>query len=362
MAQRPKPWLVNGLLLVGSLLVTLLLFEGLGGLILSYPWLVAAKDGSANHALNVLRQYYITNDRSIVQYEPDCFRYDPELTYTLKPESTCTVVNREHTVEYRANRQGVRDSESALDHPSIVVVGDSQAMGWGVAQSESFPKVLEQELRVSVLNAAISSYGTARELALLERLRLPEFPVLIIQYCDNDFLENMFLVDKGALEIMPEPKFRSFTEDEAKQRRYYPFKYTVELIEMERASWATLQPASAVSTDGEEARYFLEVLLRHRKLIEGKTVLVIELNSYNRNDGAFLAALADLLNKPAYATLKDSVVPLDLSKALTSADYYVLDDHMTRIGHAKVARLIAAELTRRAAFGQSRSHGSAPTR
>jgi hypothetical protein len=148
MAQRPKPWLVNGLLLVGSLLVTLLLFEGLGGLILSYPWLVAAKDGSANHALNVLRQYYITNDRSIVQYEPDCFRYDPELTYTLKPESTCTVVNREHTVEYRANRQGVRDSESALDHPSIVVVGDSQAMGWGVAQSESFPKVLERELRV----------------------------------------------------------------------------------------------------------------------------------------------------------------------------------------------------------------------
>jgi hypothetical protein len=303
------------------------------------------------------------SDRAIVQYEPDCFRYDPELTYTLKPESTCTVVNREHTVEYRANRQGMRDSESALDHPSIVVVGDSHAMGWGVAQSESFPKVLKRELHVSVLNAAISSYGTARELALIERLRLPEFPVLVIQYCDNDFTENMFLVDKGTLEITPEPQFRSFTEAEAKRRRYYPFKYTAELVKMERAwQWAAPQPASAAGTDGEEARYFLEVLLRHRKLIEGKTVLVIELNSYNRNDGAFLAALADLLNKPAYATLKPSVVPLDLSKALTSTDYYVLDDHMTRIGHAKVARLVAAELTRRAAFGQSRSHGSAPTR
>lgn len=353
MTQRLKYWLANVLLIMGSLFIGLLLVEGLIAVALSHPSIVAAH-GSLARVLVTMRQYYMESDRAIVQVEPDCFRYDPEVTYTLKPDSSCTVVNREHTVEYRANRQGLRDSEGALAHPSIVVVGDSFAMGWGVAQSDTFPKVLERVLQLPVLNAAISSYGTARELALLERLRLPEFPVLVIQYCNNDFSENRFLVDKGALEITPERQFRAISEDAVKRRRYYPFKHTIELFKLARESRRARPPASEAITDGERARYFLEVLLRHRKIIEGKMVLVIELNEYNLNDGAFLAAVADLLDKPVYATLKHSVVPLDLSKALTDADYYVLDDHLTRIGQEKVARLIAAELTNRAAFGPKR--------
>ena len=147
---------------VGSLFIALLLVEALLVVVLSHPSLISAKDGSVSRVLGILRQYYMESDRAIVQFDPQCFRFDPELTYTLKPESSCTVVNREHEVEYRANRQGLRDSESALVHPGIVVVGDSHAMGWGVAQSESFPKVLERELKVPVLNAAgVSAARTA---------------------------------------------------------------------------------------------------------------------------------------------------------------------------------------------------------
>src|SRR5262249_45820788 len=194
--RRAKILFTNGLLVMGSLFFALLFIEGLIALIMSHPSILAVDDGLPGRFLNKLRQYSIKRDRAVVQFDPECFRYDAELTYTFIPNSSCTVVNREHKVEYRANRQGLRDTEQALDHPSIVVVGDSHAMGWGVGQSESFPKVLERDLQLRVLNAAISSYGTARELALLERLRLPNFPVLIIQYCDNDFDENRLLVDK----------------------------------------------------------------------------------------------------------------------------------------------------------------------
>jgi hypothetical protein len=350
MPRRLKNWLANGLLLVGSLFITLLLLEGLIAVALSHPSILAARDGSVSHVLAILRDYYMQSDRAIVQFEPECFRYDTGLTYILKPESSCKIVNRERVVEYRANRQGLRDSEDALAHPSIVVVGDSHAMGWGVAQSETFPKVLEREIKQPVLNAAMSSYGTAREMALLERLRLPEFPILIIQYCDNDFGENKSLVDKGTLEISPEPAFRSVAARFAERRHYYPFKHTIQILKRRRLLLRPQQSSPAPDTNAEEVRYFLEVLLRHKSLIEGKTVLVVELNGNNVNDDGFTASLTSLLNQPRFANLKHSVVPLDVSKSLTPADYYVLDDHMRAQGHAKVARLIETELRRRGAL------------
>lgn len=339
--------LLNSLLLAGSLLVALFIAEAALALVLSHPAILALENPLSQRALKFMRQYYMDIDRAIVQLEPECFRYDAELTYTLKQQSTCRVTNREHEVQYQSNSQGLRDSESALNRPRIVVVGDSHAMGWGVGAAQSFPKLLETELKVSVLNAAMSSYGTARELALLERLRLAEFPVLLIQYCDNDFLENKFLVDKGKLEITPEPQFRAFSESVVKRRRYRNFKHTKELVKMASAAWRSPKKAAENQTDNDEARYFIEVLLHHEKLLAGKTVFVIELNGNNLNNTYFISALSGLLHEPRYSGLKDSVVPLDVSKALTASDYYVLDDHMKPEGHAKVAALVAAELAQR---------------
>ena len=117
-----------------------------------------------------------------------------------------------------------------------------------------------------------------------------------------------------------------------------------------RAPQSELDDSGDNSRDDDEARYFLEVLLRNQKLIQGKTVLVIESTGKDRNDGKFIAALTDGLKRPRYAALTHSVVTHDLSKLLTSADYYVLADHLNRTGQAKVARAIAAELSRRHGF------------
>ena len=313
-------------------------------LVLRYPGLLPSQ-GALGKPLMLATQYYRRRSRWLVQFVPECARYDPDLSYTLRPGGNCRVVNRDHVVEYRANRAGLRDTDAALEKPDIVVLGDSHAMGLSVVTDSTFPEQLERRLGRPVLNAAISSYGTARELTLLERLELPPFRVLVIQYCDNDFGENWAYVERGTLAIMPEERYDSMVETHRRITRYYPFKHVTSLL----GEWrGVVQPPAveAVSvTDAAEARYFLEVLLRHRPLLENKTVIVLELNGHEREDERFIQALRHRLAEPRYAELSESVVPLDASQVLEASDYLVLDGHMRPQGHTKVARLLAEELS-----------------
>lgn len=344
MPARCRTWLANALLVAASVLVGAALVEGAIAYALAHPAILAGTD----RPLALARNYYLRKDRKIVQLLPDCAVHDPDVTYTLKPSARCVVANREHAVEYAANRAGLRDDDAALAAPAIVVAGDSHALGWGVPADQAFPKLLARELGLPVLNAAMSSYGTARELALLARLGLRDFKALVIQYCPNDFEENRYLVEHGRLDILAPEKYQALVAEHARDTRYYPFKHLRNLVSIARLAmpWRRVPPPPP-DTDGAEARYFLEVLLRHRALIEGKVVVVLELNEYNRNDGRFVAAVTRLLDDARYAALKPAVGAIDVSGLLTDADYYVLDDHMRPAGHAKVARAVADALRRR---------------
>ena len=217
-----------------------------------------------------------------------------------------------------------------------------------MASTEAFPKLLQRDLDVPVLNAAISSYGTARELALVERLRVGDFKALVIQYSDNDFEENIYLVDRGRLDVMSEAKYQALIAEHARDTRYYPFKYVRNLISIAQPLLPWRKPAAPPpDSNAEEARYFLEVLLKHQALVQGKVVVLLELNDYNRNDDRFTGAVARLLDEPRFAPLKPIVTVVDVSKVLTTADYYVLDDHMRPSGHSRVAKAVEHELTRR---------------
>jgi hypothetical protein len=343
-----RTWIVRTLLVLGGALFALVCIEGAVGLALSHPRVLAWRDGTVGRALAHARGYYVDQDRKIVQYMPECSRYDPEVTYTLIPGAKCRVANREHVVEYAANRAGLRDSDEALSNPPIVVIGDSHAMGWGVRSEEAFPKRLQGILSRPVLNTGMSSFGTVREFALLERLRLPSAKTLVIQYSDNDFLENKPYIDDGALEILPEWQYRAVVEAHRRWTRYYPFKHVIGGI-LSVAHPVIPERLLGSPPPGDvvrEARYFLEVLLRHRATLEGKTVVVLEISSYGRMDGRFVAAVRHLLSEPRYSPLAEWVRTLDVASALGPGDYYLLDDHMRASGHEKVAQLLAAELKR----------------
>jgi len=215
-------------------------------------------------------------------------------------------------------------------------------MGWGVQGDQSFPKRLQEITGRRVLNASMSSYGTAREMTLLERLALPA-ETLVIQYSDNDFVENKPYVDHGALNILPEWQYRAVVREHGLATRYYPLKHAISLL---TAPWHGLPP-SPESDQRDEASYFLEVLLRHRARLEGKTIVVTEIGAYDQNDRRFIDALRRSLAEPRHAALARWLTAIDVSHALEPGDYYVLDGHMKPSGHDKVARLLAAELDRR---------------
>ena len=114
----------------------------------------------------------------------------------------------ENSEEYFINSLGVRDDEESLTKPSIVFLGDSFTMGWGVSQTESFPSLIEKATGQRALNAGISSYGTAREIKLLERVDTSNLKYLVIQYCLNDDEENnTFVSNQNQLKVSDEKKY-----------------------------------------------------------------------------------------------------------------------------------------------------------
>ena len=86
-------------------------------LILRYPQAWPGLFRPANR-VTPAKNYYMGFDRSIIQFRPDCAMYDDALIYRLRP-GTCTVRNREHTVDYAVNRAGVRDTDDKLTDHSI---------------------------------------------------------------------------------------------------------------------------------------------------------------------------------------------------------------------------------------------------
>src|SRR4029079_7125411 len=162
------------------------LLEALLLLMLHVPGLTAALPRPVRR---LVQQVYRHFNRALIQFDPRCAQYDAGLTYTLKP-GTCTFENIEFRTTVHVNRLGLRDNEEALHAPDVIVIGDSHAMGWGVEEDQTFGRVLARQSGLKILNAGISSYGTVREMRLLDRLDVSRLRFLILQYSDNDLLEN----------------------------------------------------------------------------------------------------------------------------------------------------------------------------
>jgi lysophospholipase L1-like esterase len=101
-------------------------------------------------------------------------------------------------VSYRINADGFRDGPYARRKPPgtfrIVVLGDSVAFGFGVQAEETFPKQLEQLLRVrlapadvEVLNLGVNGYNPYTEAMLFVDVGVDyEADLVLVQFCPND--------------------------------------------------------------------------------------------------------------------------------------------------------------------------------
>ncbi len=324
-----------------NLIVAIGLLEAVLLLLLHAPGVTGA---APRPVRRLAQQVYRHFNRMLIQFDPACSRYDPRLTYTLRA-GECTFSNLEFTTTVSGNPLGVRDDDLALVAPDVIVLGDSHAMGWGVEHDQTLVHEIARKTGLKTLDAGVSSYATAREMRMLDRLDATRLKYLIVQYADNDLPENRsFREHDGDLPITPEEQYQKVVDYYAAQRSYYPGKYVYRLF-MKVLRLEAPEPdqlTMGIASPTEEAALFLNVLATgsHTPL-DNVQVIVFEINEQIRPARPFIAALDQLRRRPEYPSFIQRLIAVDVAPKLSEEDFYVLDDHMRPSGHQKVGDALA---------------------
>ena len=292
---------------------------------------------------DIIIRYYKDHDTYFIQQEEDMAQYDSTLFYTLKP-GKFTFYNREFSTPYVVNSIGVRDDEASLNYPKIVMVGDSYGMGWGVDQDKTYASLVEKELGVKVLNTAISSYGTPREMKMLDRVKTDSLDYLVIQYCPNDYIEIAeYIRHNHQLVVSPQSTYDSICKVVKDRTHYYPFKTTRELLPM----LLNEKPKVDSLTDGKMnkkpvkppvnvAKGFLDAIRYSSNLPSHTKIYIFTLHEKGFTN-YFLENVSKTLNMEFSSSLHDRITFLDFSTVLKPEDYFVLDIHVNESAHQIIA-------------------------
>ncbi|HEY0677640.1 MAG TPA: hypothetical protein VGD17_05110, partial [Chitinophagaceae bacterium] len=235
---------------------------------------------------DLLTEYYMTYGINFPRLS-----YDTELSYTLRKNSSYDHDNIEFSNKINVNKEGLRDDEASLVDPEIICLGDSYTMGWGVERDLAFPELLEDNSGLKVLNAGITSFGTARELILLNRLDTSHLKYIILQYCYNDWKENSaFLKNNRYLPVGSQRTQDNTFKSYRLARIYFPFKYSLTILrlylrdqlQMEKGKDTDVIKPWQHSLDyvGPSADAFLDVLSKSRINFKKVRVLLIDTNRY----------------------------------------------------------------------------------
>lgn len=285
----------------------------------------------------LMRGVYLDGPRNIIQYEPDCARYDAGLSYTLKP-GDFVFSNAEFRTPYRVNSLGIRSDEAALKAPELVVLGDSRAMGWGVGQDETYSSLLSARTGLKTLNACVSSYGTVREMRLLDKLDLSSARWLVLNYVENDDEENARFAGNGnVLKVMSEETYNEARQRYLDGKRYFPGRYTVLLLFRAGAEVynGVLHLLGADRVKNREENFLNALLHAGRRPLDGVRLVIV-------GDGDFVKRLKELIAANDYpACVEEAVL---VSDDLPESGYFTLDNHPNASGHRLIADRLAAVL------------------
>ncbi len=133
----------------------------------------------------------------IADYPPASFspwiRSD-QLGFRLAPGIRTRMRGPEYDVEIATNSLGYRDDEPGDEpaSPSVLLLGDSFAMGYGVERPMIFADLLEKEIPANVFNAGTGGYEIVQQPRLLADLgpKLKPDLVLYALYLGNDLAQN----------------------------------------------------------------------------------------------------------------------------------------------------------------------------
>src|SRR6185369_4565386 len=133
-------------------------------------------------------------------------QYDPDLGWVNRKGASGKLNppdDRLPSTQIKINDEGFRGRELPLPKPKgikrILVLGDSNAFGYGVNEEERFSNLLEKQLvGYETVNLGVFGYGTDQEAILLEREGLRFSPDLVIlAFIPGDLTDNMSSIHSG---------------------------------------------------------------------------------------------------------------------------------------------------------------------
>jgi lysophospholipase L1-like esterase len=132
----------------------------------------------------------------------------PDLVYDLKPDVDTCFKNARVTTNHDGQRASVSYSRAKpQDTYRIVLLGDSNAFGWGVAQEDIFATRMQSALAaasgrsVEIINLAVPGYNTAMEVASYLAKGAAYSPdCVMVLFCGND-LSVPFLMRESVRKV-----------------------------------------------------------------------------------------------------------------------------------------------------------------
>lgn len=302
-----------------------------------------------------LQKYYLAYERELPEVEKGNAQFDPALTYTYKPNARFVMDAPEFSETVAINSAGLRDDETSASAPPIICLGDSYTVGIGVPQEQTYPQALEKLTGIKVLNAGVSSYGTARETMLFNRLDTSALECVIVQYCFNDITENStFLAQHRTLSPSKE-KYDEAVNNHKWAMLYYPLKRVLTITRMMARDKAQSLLGRSSPESGRSVRdtgYVQKAAMDFVNIMHGSginfsrvIVLVVDMNRYPVFDHHWAEAARRIVDRGSYSDdFKKNLHFVDTRSLNDPQFYFPLDNHLTAAGHAQLARLIFAAL------------------
>jgi len=291
-------------------------------------------------AKNSIGYLYVHGERKNMVYREDTSRYDPELGYTLKP-GEFVYTEREFSNRYVVNSLGVRDSEESLVAPDIVIIGDSLALGWGVDQEKTFPKLLEQRTPFRVLNTSLPDYGTVRQMIMLRKVDRSRLKCLVIQCSNNISNENWkYYLNKNQLPIMREETYQKFAEMHNQPKDYYFGKFVFMRMKKKLDNWRSSAVTEEKKMNIPDEDLFLNVLKANENILAPVPMIIVLLLNEKTNSGYFVDSLKQKMADPQNPSFIRNMVVLNAMQYITDDDFYVLDNHLNEHAHEVLADLL----------------------
>lgn len=289
------------------------------------------------------RAYYNDFEKKDIRFEP-CTVYDSTVGPRIIPGLRFAFGNIEYRNQYNMNRESFRENEEDLFGPPVICVGNTQTIGCGVENDETYSQQLELLTGKKVVNAGSIYSGTSEQLKELDRIDTSVLEFLVIQYSPREPDAAVFDFRRDTASDVIAQSFALNRKQYQWAKEYFPGKYAVSIM----INWirSFFQPEQ-MPLSRDEMNNRATQFLRKIAMLKGVPkyqIIIVSIDKFASPEPSFKTAIDSILNQQEFAGLKSQVRTVDLSGVLAQEDFYMLDDHLKVSGHKKIAEQLALKM------------------